>query len=69
MAFWKCPACGFEARDDKQKQEHVGRTASDPKHAKSSPGMGGMGGMGGQSPGSKAPTMPSNPWQKGPQKP
>jgi hypothetical protein len=66
MAFWKCPACGFEARDDKQKQEHVGRTASDPKHARSSPGMGGMGG---QSPGSKAPTMPSNPWQKGPQKP
>ena len=66
MAYWKCPGCGFEARDDKQKQEHMMRTASDPKHAKPSSGMGG------QPFGGKAPmARPSNPWQgsKGPQKP
>jgi hypothetical protein len=34
MAYWKCPACGFEAQHDKQKQEHANKTASDPIHAK-----------------------------------
>lgn len=66
MAYWKCSACGYEARDDKQKQEHMMRTASDPKHVRPSPGMGG------QPFGGKAPTAPPpNPWQggKGPQKP
>lgn len=64
MADWKCPACGFEARDDKQKQEHMMRTASDPKHAKPSFGMGGQ-------PSGGKPPIPPNPWQggKGPQKP
>src|SRR2546422_11149913 len=47
MAYWKCPGCGFEARDDKQRQEHMMRTAGDPKHARPSSGMGGQPGMGG----------------------
>lgn len=66
MANWKCPACGFEARDDKQRQDHLMRTASDPKHARPASGMGGQP-MGGKTP--PAPTP--NPWQggKGPQKP
>lgn len=64
MAYWKCSACGFEAKDDKQKQDHMMRTASDPKHARPSSGMGGQP-MGGKNP------TPPNPWQgsKGPQKP
>ena len=66
MAYWKCPACGFEAQNDKQKQEHTTRMANDAKHAKPSPGTGG------QSWGTKNPPA-SNPWQqqggKGQQKP
>lgn len=36
MAYWKCAACGYEAQDDKQKQEHTTKMANDPVHAKSS---------------------------------
>jgi hypothetical protein len=58
MAYWKCPACGFEAQNDKQKQEHTTRMANDAKHAKPSPGTGGQP-WGGKNPSS------SNPWQQG----
>lgn len=57
MAYWKCPACGFDAQNEKQKQEHMTRTASDPKHAKPSPGSG-------QPWGTKNPAA-SNLWQQG----
>lgn len=59
MAYWKCPACGFEAQHEKQKQEHMTRMANDARHMKPAPGAGGQQG--------------SNPWQqqggKGSQKP
>jgi hypothetical protein len=36
MAYWKCAACGYEAQNDKQKQEHTTKMANDPIHAKNS---------------------------------
>ncbi len=70
MAYWKCPSCGFEAQSEKQKQEHVGRTASDPKHAAkpSMPSTGSGQPWGGKTPGATNPGAPkpgsSNPWQQ-----
>jgi hypothetical protein len=29
---WTCPACGFEAKDDQEKDRHMKEMASDPKH-------------------------------------
>lgn len=76
MAYWKCLSCGFEAQSEKQKQEHVGRTASDPKHAAkpSMPSTGSGQPWGGKTPGATNPGAPnpgapkpgsSNPWQQG----
>jgi hypothetical protein len=50
MAYWKCAACGYEAQNDKQKQEHMTKTASDPMHTKSARPMGGQGWSGQSNP-------------------
>lgn len=42
MAYWKCAACGFEAQNEKQKQEHTMKMANDPMHGKSPRPMGGQ---------------------------
>lgn len=57
MGFWKCPACGFDAQNEKQKQEHMTRTVNDPKHAKPPQGTG-------QTWAPKSPATPT-PWQQG----
>jgi hypothetical protein len=61
MAYWKCPSCGFEAQNEKAKQEHLTRMASDARHMKPA-STGGQfsgsrpAGMGGQPAAPKAPT-------------
>ncbi len=60
MAYWKCPACGFEAQNDKQKQEHMGKMASDPAHGKSSRPTGGQPWSGESTPGGGM----KDPWKK-----
>lgn len=60
MAYWKCPSCGFEAQNEKMKQEHVGRTANDPKHQArpSNPSSGSGQPWGGKTPGATNPGGP-----------
>lgn len=60
MAFWKCPACGFEAQNDKQKQEHTNKTVSDPVHGKGSRPMEGQRWSGEGTPGGGM----RDPWKK-----
>ncbi len=60
MAYWKCPACGFEAQNDKQKQEHTNKTSSDPVHGKSSRPMEGQRWSGESTPGGGM----RDPWKK-----
>ncbi len=68
MAYWKCQACGFEAQNEGHKQDHMRKTATDPKHAKSSPTTGGQP-WGSKNPttfnppqGGKEPTTGGQPW-------
>lgn len=29
---WRCPVCGFEAKNEQEKSEHMRKTAQDPRH-------------------------------------
>lgn len=30
--YWKCPVCGYEAKNEQEKQEHVKKNANEPAH-------------------------------------
>ena len=32
MADWKCPACGYLAKDEKDRRKHLIENSVDPKH-------------------------------------
>lgn len=32
MSEWKCPACGYAAKDEKERRNHLKESASDQKH-------------------------------------
>jgi len=32
MKDWLCPACGYKARDEKDRRNHLKETADEPKH-------------------------------------
>lgn len=32
--YWKCPVCGFEAKNEEEKRKHMKDTKDDPEHRK-----------------------------------